>query len=145
MAAPLAFIEDETATSDYEGMGGTGVQLWRPGALGRWAEYMCEEYIQLWAVDPADDPRQVTSRFLRSSCGQSAGYIAGHAAIWLLYTDSTCWEVYARDARLLRKAREHVAGSSAIRAYPSWSENRGRAFAQAGVGRVWRGMSGQPS
>jgi hypothetical protein len=144
MGAPPDFLEDAAATLDYEGMSTTSVQLWRPGTLGRWAEHMCEEYIELWAVDPADNPRQVTSRFLRST-GQSAGYIAGHASIWLLYTDSTCWEIYARDSRLLRNVRAHVAASRSVQAYSSWSENRGRAFAQAGVGGVWRAINGRPS
>ena len=142
MGAPAGF-DHGRESADYEGMGETGVGLWRPGAVGRWAGQFCEEHIELWATNPADDPARLASEFRRTCSGQQDAFIEKHAEIWLIYTDSTCWEIFARQASLLEPLRDHLYGNAAVRGYDSNSADRGRSYAEAGVAAVWRAMHGQ--
>jgi hypothetical protein len=60
----------------------------------------------------------------------------------LLYTDSTCWEIYARKARLLEQTREHLRGKPWLEVYESQADRRGMAFGTAGLSEVWSAMKG---
>lgn len=139
MGPPEGFDEDDTATDEFEGVGQTSVMLWRPGTLGRWADEFAEEFVELWAVDPADNPAYTAAQFQRDHTGR---FKAEHAVVWLLYTDSTCWEIFARDACLLQQVRDQVAESADVHAHESTTEDRGEAFRRAGIESVWRAMHG---
>ena len=142
MGAPLAF-DHERESADYEGMGETSVCLWRPGAVGRWADQFCEEHIELWATSPADDPARLASEFRRTFWGREDTFIEKHAEVLLIYSDSTCWEIFAKQASLLEPVRDHLHGNAAVRVYDNNSADRGRAYAKGGVAAVWRAMHGQ--
>lgn len=142
MGTPLDF-DSEKEMQEFEGVGETSVGLWRPGAVGRWAKDFCEEHIELWAIDPADDPARIASEFRLTIPWREEPFTEKHAKIWLLYSDSTCWEIFARDADQLRKVRDHVSDHTSLRAYESNSGDRGRAFEKAGIGEMWRAMRGQ--
>ena len=144
MGAPVDF-DHGRESADYDGIGETSVCLWRPGAVGRWAEQFCEEHIELWATNPADDPARLASEFGRAFWGREDAYIEKHAEIWLIYTDSTCWEIFAKDASLLRKVRDQLRGSTTIGVYENASEDRGRAYRNASISSVWRALHGQTS
>ena len=140
MAAPLDFDED-SQLAGYEREGHiTSVQLWCSGSIGRWATHFSEEYIELWAIGQADDPLKAAAAFNRTPRSADE-FIQKRAAIWLIHTNSTCWEIYAREARLLQLVRDHLLGSAA-RAYPAQSEDRGAAFGGAGLRKVWRALQG---
>ena len=70
-------------------------------------------------------------------------FVGKHAEIWLIYSDSTCWEVFAKQVSLLEPVRGHLQGNESVRVYDSNSADRGRAYAKAGVAEVWRAMNGQ--
>jgi hypothetical protein len=147
MAAPEAFLEDESATEPFEGEGRTDIQLWRPGSLDRYANWFGEEYIELWAIEPAvDDPQRVVTLYYaaaRRNMQDGEGIIRHHALVWLLYTDSTCWEIYARKARLLEETREYLRDKPWVEVYESDSDRRGAAFGTAGLSEVWAAMTGK--
>lgn len=77
------------------------MMLWKPGVLSRFADRFCEEYIELWGIEPADIPPLVESSVRHSP----DVLIRQHARIWIRYTDGTCWEIYARDAGLIETLR----------------------------------------
>jgi hypothetical protein len=70
-------------------------------------------------------------------------FIRRHARVWLLYTDSTCWEIYARKARLLDETREHLRGKPWVEVYESHADRRGMAFGTAGLSEVWSALKGR--
>jgi hypothetical protein len=135
MGAPAAFGH-ERELSDFEGMAETTVCLSGPGAVGRWAEQFCEERIELWATHPDADAASLAAEFRRTSAKRQDAFIEKHAEIWLISSDSTCWEIFARDTAVLRKVRDGLQRNAAIRGYESVSEDRGRACATAGIGKV---------
>jgi hypothetical protein len=136
-------FDHERESEGYEGMGETSVCLWRPGALGRCATQFSEEYVLLWAPHPAVDSAQLASEFRRAfSDPEESAFIEKHAEIWLIYTDSTCWEIFARDESLLQKVRDHLQASPTVRVYESESEDRGLAYGKANVIGVWRALNG---
>ena len=142
MGAPETFLNDDSATDDFVGPGQSGVSLWRPHALARWANHFAEESISLWAVKPADDPRKLASAFQRLAAAKADEFITTHASLWLLYTDSTCWEIFATRPALLEMIEHHLIGQQSIRVYRSESDHRGRAFGAAGLSNVWRATKG---
>lgn len=142
MGAPAAF-DYERESADYEGMGETSVCLWRPGAVGRWADQFCEEQIELWATSAAAEPARLASEFRRTFSKRADAFIEKHAELWLIYCDSTCWEVFARDASVLRKVREYLQGNAVVGVYDNTSKDRSHAYSKAGIGEVWRAMHGQ--
>jgi hypothetical protein len=101
--------------------------------VGRWANQFCEEHIELWATNPADDPARLASEFGRAFGRRMEAFIDKHAETWLIYSDSTCWEIFARDGSLLRSVRDHLQGSTTVRVYESASEDRGRAYLKANI------------
>ncbi len=136
-------FDEERELADYEGVGETSVMLWRPGAIGRWADKFCEEFVELWATNPADDSARLASEFRRTFWGREDAFIEMHAEIWLHYSDSTCWEIFAKDAILLQAVRNHLQGNDAVGVYDNNSADRARAYAKAGILEMWRGMHGQ--
>ena len=125
MGSPLGFLEDD-ATVDFEERIQSDIQLWRPGALGRWAKMFCEESINLWAVDPTHDPKQEASEFSNAGWDHRDAFIENRAIFWLLYTDSCCWEIFARDQSFLTSVSDSLKGSSAIRVVQTSSQDRRR-------------------
>jgi hypothetical protein len=143
MGAPDEFKDDLSATESYEGEGETDVMLWRPGSLGRYADRFAEEVIQLWAVDPAtDDPPLLTERYSRILGNDRDAFACEHAQVWLLYTDSTCWEIYTRSPKLLDKLQAELDGKQWAKVYRSRSGHRKAAYAAAGLSDVYRNMYG---
>jgi hypothetical protein len=53
-------------------------------------------------------------------------FVERHGEIWLIYSDSTCWEVFAKDASLLGNVRDHLRGNAVVRTYETTSGDRGR-------------------
>ena len=123
----------------FENARGSCIHLWRPGTLGRFAEEFGEEFVELWAVEPTrDDPARLASEY--AARDGSVDVIRQHARIWLLYTDSTCWEIYARKPDLLNRVRAGIDGKSWAKAYPSHSERRRQSFGDAGLSDVWQAL-----
>ena len=100
----------------------TSVQLWRPGALALYADKLL---VELWTMEPTtDDPARLAAGFNDCAWTEGEVFIRQHAQIWLIDTDSTCWEIYARKANLLDRVREGLRGKSWARVSPSASDRR---------------------
>jgi hypothetical protein len=144
MGAPAGFQDDEAATASFEGVGRTSVMLWRPGSLSHYADTFMEEFVELWGIDPtADDAPQLAARYSVTPWRDMAGFVRDHARVWLLYTDSSCWEIYARKQRLLDETRAHLWGKPGVEVYESHAERRGAAFDAAGLSEVWAALNGR--
>lgn len=141
MGAPDQFLEDKTATSSFDGAGSSSVMLWQPGSLGRFADSFAEEFIELWGIEPmVDDPKKLAAQYSAAAWHEQEGIIRGHARVWLLYTDSACWEVFARKAALLDETRAYLRGKPWVEVYESNSEGRALAFSSAGLASVWTAL-----
>ena len=141
MGAPDDFDEDQFLES-FEEAGTTSIQLWRPGTLARYADQFAEEYIQLWGIEPTqDNPSQLAARY--SASGWDAEVVQQYARVWLIYTDSTCWEIYSRHARLLEQTRQHLRNQSWVEVYESAADARATAFGAAGLSEVWAALVGE--
>lgn len=86
----------------------------------------------MWATRPSDDPAQLAAEFSRAF--QNNPFIEEHAEIWLIYSDSTCWEIFARNGALLDTVRDSLRGHATIRVYENDSKDRDRAWTKAGIG-----------
>ena len=135
MGAPLDFRED--ALEPFEEEYASTTQLWRPGNLVRYADRFAEESIELWAIEPTRHrPADLATKYSASNWSEES--IREHAPIWLIYTDSTCWEIYARKAALLANVAEGVQGKRWVEVYRGHCERRGELFGKAGLSLVWR-------
>ena len=144
MGAPDGFDEDEAATESFEGEDRTSVMLWRPGSLGRYADTFAEEFVELWGIEPAvDDAPQLAALYRVTPWHDMAGFVRNHARVWLLYTDSSGWEIYARKQRLLDETRAHLRGKPGVEVYDGHSQQRAAAFAAAGLSEVWAALNGR--
>jgi hypothetical protein len=138
MAEPDDFDEDQFLES-FEEKGATSIQLWRPGALARYADQFAEEHIELWGIEPTQEgPSQLAARYSASRWGVEI--VRQYARVWLIYTDSTCWEIFARPKNLLGRVGEALKGKPWVEVYPGDSEQRARAFATAGLSDVWQAL-----
>jgi hypothetical protein len=146
MGASLGFLEDDAATMSFDGEGGTGVQLWRPGSLSRYAATeFAEEFISLWGIDPSlQDPRKLASQYSTTPWPEMDRFVRQHAQVWLLYTDSTCWEGYARRKNLLQRLRGALEHNSQVEVFDSNSARRGAAYQAAGLSDVWIALHQNP-
>jgi hypothetical protein len=143
MGAPDGFAEDESAAAPFDGDGQTSVMLWRPGSLGQYAHRFAEEFIELWGIEPTrDDPHQLAARYNTATPSEGGEILRHHARVWLLYTDSTCWEIYARKGSLLDATRAHLWGKPWVQVYESHADRRAAAFRTAGLSQVWAAMNG---
>lgn len=141
MGAPDDFCKDDLES--YEGAGSSSGQLWRPGGLCRYADKFREEYFDLWAIEPTrDDPKELAAIFEKLPRCDKNKFIEEHARIWLLYTDSSCWEIYARKTNLLDNLREALWNLKTVSLYKSQSNQRGSAFGSAGLSLIWRALKG---
>jgi hypothetical protein len=139
MGAPSGFCEDDLVAFTEEFR--TTVQLWRPGSLYRYADQFAEEAIELWAIEPTRDDPVRLARMLSAS-GWNQEIIRTHTRIWLIYTDSTSWEIYARKVALLDQVVRGLNGKRDVAAYQGRCESRGELFARAGLSEVWRALRG---
>jgi hypothetical protein len=140
MGAPSDFREDDLEPFEEEIT--SSIQLWRPGSLTRYAGQFGEEQIELWAIEPTrDDPAQLATKY--SASGWSHEVIREHARVWLIYTDSTCWEIYARKRTLRDKVEESLQGKRWVEVYRGNDERRGELFGMAGLSHVWRALNGR--
>lgn len=104
MGAPDDFLEDESATLCFDGQEIGNVQLWQPGVLGRYADRFAEEFIEIFGIEAeTDNPQEVAALYNRSPCNELNTIIERHGQIWLIYTDSTCWEIYTQKTSLLEQ------------------------------------------
>jgi hypothetical protein len=136
MGPPLAFFDESghnAASVDDPRLHDAQVQLWRPGAIGRWASEFEEESLYLWALQEHTDPIEMALRWHHTSYDRPNSFVEAHASVLLQYTDSTCWEIFARDHKLLDKVRRHTQSQASIRAYQTFSQNRRFGFKQIGV------------
>ncbi|MBX9654840.1 hypothetical protein K2Y11_14610 [bacterium] len=137
MGSPTDF-HSEKELARFEGDVDTSVSLWRRGSIGRWADQFSEEDIELWAPNPTTNPSELATEFSRVHFNGSDAYIESHAEIWLIYTDSTCWEIFTKEVSLLQKIREHLVENHFIEVYESSTKDRRRAFKKAGLDQIWR-------
>jgi len=142
-AAPKEFTQhEEKYLADFDGLVHTSVQLWRPGAVSRWAQYFCEEFISLLAIRDGGDPAKVASKYSRVAPANEAAFIISYAEIWLAYCDSTCWEIYCREPARLVAVRTRISDDGPIQAFEISIHRRAHAFARAGLAEVWRAIHG---
>lgn len=132
----------EPFLESFEGEGDTSVQLWRPGTLSLYADRFGEEYIELWAIEPTrDDAKTLAAAFNKAPWRDQDKFIEERARVWLLYTDSTCWEIYARKTSLIERLREALMHRRSVVVYESRSDQRGAAFGAAGLSGVWAALN----
>ncbi len=143
MGAPDEFLEDDFATLSFEGEGLTSVMLWRPGILSRYGDRFAEEFIELWGIEPTvDDPQQLAAQYNAATWRDMESIIRRNARVWLLYTDSTCWEIYTSNKKLLDEIREHLREKPWVDVFESNADQRATAFRTAGLAEVWIAMEG---
>lgn len=134
---------EEEVFESFEERVQSSIQLWRPGTLWKYAWTFSEEEVQLWAIEPeVDDPQRITSLYSNAGWSKQDGFVQENARIWLLYTDSTCWEIFARKEIYLNRVRESVLGKPWVDVFGSDSTQRGRAFSMAGLSETWQAMNG---
>ena len=131
MGAPTGF-------DHADGEADSSVALWRKKTISVWADKFSEEDVELWAVNPSCDAARLMSEFQGTPWRQHSAFIEKHAEIWLIYTDRTCWEIFARRTALLQSVRNHLVGNATIRVYVNATDNRAAAYRAAGVDQVWR-------
>jgi hypothetical protein len=110
---------------------GLHTMLWRPGSLSRWAARFNEEYVSLWAPAGAE-PVEVVRGYESFTADRPDRFIERHAAVWLNYSDSCCWEIFALDGAMLNAVERHLAGRQDVKCYPTVSQNRRWGFSQVG-------------
>lgn len=141
--SPLEFTEDDSATMSFEGEGTTSVMLWCPRTLGRYAELFAEEFIGLWGIEPTPlAPRRIAAEYSAAAFSEMDSVIEPHAQVWLLYTDSTCWEIYTRQTHMIDAVRNHLAGKPWVQAFDSKSDQRHIGFRSAGLLSQWFYLNG---
>jgi hypothetical protein len=143
MGAPEGF-HDDSVTMRFPGDEGSGTVLWQPGYLSRYGDKFSEETVELWAIDPAcDDPSKLVSDFgrLHSAAGMDK-FIDEHAYVWLIYLDSTSWEIYAQRSDLVKRLHDSLLNEPSVAIFRSQSNRRATAFAAAGLSQFWRNMQG---
>ncbi|MDZ7618586.1 MAG: hypothetical protein U1E05_16400 [Patescibacteria group bacterium] len=137
MGAPPDFGENDVEL--FPGSGTTSIMLWRPGTLSRYASHFSEEYIDLWAIEPTqDNPSQAAGQYCASTW--SVDVVGQRARARLIYTDSTCWEIFAHKEAILNRVRDNVAGKPWVEVYKTKSTQRGWAFGMAGLSEIWQRM-----
>jgi hypothetical protein len=138
MGTPVRLCEDK-CTVELDN-GGMETALWRPGSLGKYADSFLEEHIEMWAVPHGCvDKATLVSEFDKTSLSSSA-FIVQNADIWLIYTDSACWEMFARSNALLSVLDESLMGKANVATFRSRSDMRGNAFNEAGLTEVWHSL-----
>jgi hypothetical protein len=148
MALPLDLLErhggfEEEVMEPFEERVQTSIQLWRPCALSKYASSFAEEHVELWAIEPElDDPRRMAPLYSDGGWNEQDNFVQEHARVWLLYTDSTCWEIFARNETLLNRVNESLDGMSWVDVFRSDSNRRGQAYGMAGLSEVWQALKG---
>jgi hypothetical protein len=138
MGGPPGFNEDESALVELKDLNtarvSSPVQLWCPGALSRYADHFGEELIELWGIEPTcDDPQTLAADYDRAPESERRHFIEEHGRVWLLYTDSRCWEIYARKPRLLEELKRELWNKPWVEVFESDSGHRKAAFNAAGI------------
>jgi len=109
----------------------SSVILWKPGSLSRFADKFCEECIRLLGID-ADrhDPVDVAATYGDHGFDDHATPM-NCSEVYLEYTDSTCWEIYASDNHLLERLNRSLRGFSGVMLYDMEWKHRERDFRAA--------------
>lgn len=131
--APDEWMEDENVVVPFDGDESTEVKLWAPGSLARYADRFVEEYLSFWGIGTEAGPELLATHFVSTAWSRREQFRARHAQIWFNYRDSTCWEVYARDPRLLAELRAAAELQDSVAVYPSRIGHREAAFRTAGL------------
>jgi hypothetical protein len=143
MGAPEGFHEDPV-TLRFPGDECSGTMLWQPGYLSRYGNKFGEEYMELWAIEPAvADPKMLVSAYDKTYYQKQDKFIDEHAYVWLMYMDSTSWEIYARRSDFLKRLHDSLVNEPSVAIYRSQSDRRGAAFAAAGLSQFWRNFQGE--
>lgn len=138
--APAEFQNDQSVLMDFEDMGTTSIQLWRPGSLSRYADQFGEEHIELWGIEPTrDNPQELAALYQR----QADDVPRKHARVWLIYTDSTCWEIYSGKPGLIDRLSDGLRNKPWVALYSSHVDRRKAAFTAAGLSSVWAALQGE--
>jgi hypothetical protein len=101
MGAPDGFNEDVPVLVEFESRSRFSTsQLWKPGTLSRYGDLIGDEYLLTCGIEPiADNPTQIAKR-LDADVWRTEDKVIREFAnlghVVLIYTDSTCWEIYAR-------------------------------------------------
>jgi hypothetical protein len=117
MGPPRGFSE-EAWTLDFPSAAGTELTLWRPGALGRWADRMVEDDIELIAPPLGDDPVALAAEFARTPWRAQPALAAGRAE-FLLRSTGRSWEFHARHTECLVAVRNNIVRRAGIRCEPA--------------------------
>jgi hypothetical protein len=108
-----------------------------PGRFAHFGDKFSDEFISLWAMEPTrDEPAELVADYLASRHNKVT--LQQHARIWLLYTDSSCWELYARKSSLVDRVCEGLESKDWVTAYRGESDRREQTFKAAGLSRMWR-------
>jgi hypothetical protein len=143
MGASDCFMNDDSATASFVGLGDTSVMLWQPGSLALYADEFAEEFIELWGNEPTvDDAQQLATEYSAADTHAMERIIRQNARVWFIYTNSTCWEMYAKKRRLLDETRAHLSEKPWVKIYKSDADRRASAFSAAGLSKVWVAMNG---
>lgn len=100
--------------------------LWRRGSLGRYWKHFAEESIELWGFRAAHRG-EVNER---------------DAVAFLMYTDSTCWELYTDLPGVAERAYSFACDVPHVVAARARLDRRGEAFGIVGLSDVWRSFRG---
>jgi hypothetical protein len=100
--------------------------LWRRGSLSRYWRNLAEEYIELWGF-PASSQPHISEQ---------------DAVAFLMYTDSTCWELYTSLPGVPERVFSFANGLHHVVAARARLDRRGEAFGFVGLSAFWRAMRG---
>jgi hypothetical protein len=139
MGAPRDF--DQNDLEPFEENYSSSIQLWRPDSLTKYADRFAEEHIELWGIEPTrDHPALVAAEY--SDRNWSEEVVRKYARVWLLYSDRTCWEIYARKSALLESVSENLSNQTWVKVFRSDMDRRAWAFGMAGLSDTWKAMQG---
>jgi hypothetical protein len=88
MGASDCFMNDDSATASFVGLGDTSVMLWQPGSLALYADEFAEEFIELWGNEPTvDDAQQLATEYSAADTHAMERIIRQNARVWFIYTN----------------------------------------------------------
>jgi hypothetical protein len=142
MSDPVDF-DEKSVLMRFEEDEYTSTLLWKPGNFSRYGNKFREEFLEFWAIEPTgDDPQNLTEAFEKTKFRDRSKFIEKHACIWMLFTDSTSWEIFAQKPGLLERLQDSLSNQPSVKVYKTQSGHRGRAFGIAGLSHVWKNLQG---
>lgn len=125
-------INTRISDSDSKIEAYNGATFWRPGILGLIGDSFAEEFLSFWGVEPKD-----VDDLMAIEASKHHEFLLARAAIHLYYIDSTSWEIFARDQRLLERLGRSLKDRLPVKTYGTDSDHRAKAFRKAGFSEAW--------